>query len=538
MDREETLTLFEKGKNAWNEWATGRLAEQKILKEGGEWDEMPVPPLRNALTNEWYEESEADFSGHNFAKGADFNGFTFPGNANFRDVQFSADSDFQEAIFSANAYFQNAQFMADVDFLSAHFSQQADFRDARFLTGADFTNVKFRADASFGNALFSGYSNFQDAHFFANADFIKANFGDDTSFQDADFHEFADFHDAKFSAVVDFQDAKFFSKTSFLNTKFKGNTIFLETQFHESVSFQDVHFFADADFQDAEFFEEAKFRQASFAGLATFDRTKYRGLADYYAIKSNSAFSLAEAEFQITPDFVEADFRRPPRLDNLVVEPKQKPDLADPTGVSSIHGVERAKGNGRLDRAARWRALKSLAIDAHDHPREMQFFAGEIIARRGVDDKRWHGAWLFGWAYQAFSDFGRSIYRPLLLLLLIWTSFSCVYAYLSPNLNDLRGVLSVPCVDGDDKLYRASLQLSFHKTLPIPSIGGAEKINQNYACLYGVHPYEGYRKGELGRSFTPKIPWQVSSFGTIQSIFSLVLLFLVFLAIRNHFRIR
>lgn len=38
------------------------------------------------------------------------------------------------------------------------------------------------------------------------------------------------------------------------------------------------------------------------------------------------------------------------------------------------------------DAAARWRALKRIAVQAHDHERELDFLAEEIKSLRGVRD--------------------------------------------------------------------------------------------------------------------------------------------------------
>ena len=37
MNREETLALWKQGKEAWNSWAEGMLAQRKKLEEAGEW---------------------------------------------------------------------------------------------------------------------------------------------------------------------------------------------------------------------------------------------------------------------------------------------------------------------------------------------------------------------------------------------------------------------------------------------------------------------------------------------------------------------
>ena len=106
----------------------------------------------------------------------------------------------------------------------------------------------------------------------------------------------------------------------------------------------------------------------SFRGATDYDHATFKGPASFKACqgKEGSSFSLADAVFLQVPDFIQASFQKAPRLDNVRV------------GVGEM---ERDK-----DMAARWRALRGLASDGHDHEREMDFFAGEVKAQRFVED--------------------------------------------------------------------------------------------------------------------------------------------------------
>ncbi len=57
----------------------------------------------------------------------------------------------------------------------------------------------------------------------------------------------------------------------------------------------------------------------------------------------------------------------------------------------------------------------------------------------------------------------------------------------------------------------------------------SEKVNQTYACLYNVDP---------GGKLTSVIPDAVVFAEIAQTLISAVLIFLLLLAIRNHFRIK
>ena len=79
----------------------------------------------------------------------------------------------------------------------------------------------------------------------------------------------------------------------------------------------------------------------------------------------------------------------------------------------------------------------------------------------------------------------------------------------------------------------AALTLSIQKGLLVAGVVPRAKLNQIYACLYGVHPADA-TYGPL----SPKIPDAVTALGFLQYPLSAILIFLFLLAIRNHFRIK
>ncbi len=64
------------------------------------------------------------------------------------------------------------------------------------------------------------------------------------------------------------------------------------------------------------------------------------------------------------------------------------------------------------------------------------------------------------------------------------------------------------------------------------------KLNQIYACLYGIHGHVSETPGTLPTSFVPVIPDGVALLSLLQLVISAVLIFLVLLALRNYFRIK
>ena len=104
--------------------------------------------------------------------------------------------------------------------------------------------------------------------------------------------------------------------------------------------------------------------------------------------------------------------------------------------------------------------------------------------------------------------------------------------------SDWTDDVRLSCVAGLDNPVWAALGLSWRKALPFFGLGSREKLNQIYACLYGVHDTAVTTAGPLPAGFIPKIPDLVSGLGLAQLVISAVLIFLVLLALRNQFRIR
>ena len=79
-------------------------------------------------------------------------------------------------------------------------------------------------------------------------------------------------------------------------------------------------------------------------------------------------------------------------------------------------------------------------------------------------------------------DFGQSMMRPLL-----WSAASnvvCTWLYLQEHL--ARAASSGPCLVGPGEPWVAALGLSLRKSLLFIGLDSTDKLNQIYACLYGV----------------------------------------------------
>ncbi|MCP4307774.1 MAG: hypothetical protein GY788_23455, partial [bacterium] len=352
---------------------------------------------------------------------------------------------------------------------------------------------------------------------------------------------------AQFSGEARFNKAQFSELARFDKAQFSGEARFNKAQFSEL-----------ARFDKAQFSGELSFAQAEFEGATYFDKASVNGAGDFGAIRCEGAFSLTGVHFRRVPDFIQAQLAEAPRLDFLTLARN-----VEPGGLwRSMGRVIRPNVEKSRDLSARYRALKRLAIRGHDHQREQLFFKGELRSQRGGEDLVFSWLLWLGLIYELLSDFGRSIFRPLFWWCVTTGSFAWYYLavhfadHTPPYSTGVAGwlwialkhwtlgvldALSLPqfavpnlpdltCLAGidSDPLLAATL-LAIRKGLLVFGFVASEKINQIYACLYDVDP---------GSKITPVIPDAVAFAGIAQALISAVLIFLLLLAIRNHFRIK
>ena len=314
------------------------------------------------------------------------------------------------------------------------------------------------------------------------------------------------------AAYAGFNIATFSGEAGFDIATFSGDAWFLGATFS-----------GDAWFDSATFSGYLGFGLGIFGGATSFGGARFEKNANFGAIDGKSAFSLAGAVFLAVPDFIQAHFAEAPRLDDIHIQPT-------PVRPKSWADIKK-RFVGDPDLSARWRALKRLAVQGHDHEGELAFFKGEVKARRWCADKPWQATFWFGVLYQWLSDFGRSLIRPLLW----WAAGVAGFAWL--YLGQHR---PLSCVAGPGDPWHAALGLSLRRSLLFVGQDSADKIKQIYGCLYGIygHPANGAAAGGLPPSFSPVIPDWIAFVGIVQSLFSAVLIFLFLLAVRNHFRIK
>ena len=142
-------------------------------------------------------------------------------------------------------------------------------------------------------------------------------------------------------------------------------------------------------------------------------------------------------------------------------------------------------------------------------------FKGEIRSKRGTEHRWYHAAFWYGLAYDALSDFGRSMSRPSLIWLISIAVFALFYLANSGKL----GSAFDDCAAAGAPNYESALIISWKNALPFIGIDSrAEEIARG--CLYGAAAYGGI------------------AIQGLQKVWSAVLMFLFLLAVRNQFKIK
>jgi hypothetical protein len=235
---------------------------------------------------------------------------------------------------------------------------------------------------------------------------------------------------------------------------------------------------------------------------------------------------LDNADFKAAPDFLQASFLEPPRLDNMTVaDPvKRFPKWKD-TGVSDPRRfLKFMRVCTDADAPVKYRRLKKLAFEAQDLAREQEFFAQELRCRRFWLDKpfgRGAARFWFGWVYGGVSDFGRSLIRPFLLWLLSIVMFA-VYFFAQGT-----GAAWTKCVVGSSDPISEALYLAFRNAFLKIDWNDAVNARRTLGCLYGV---------EFGGTLV--LPPAVSAMALVQASVSIGFILLFLLALRNLLRLR
>ncbi|MDD9999176.1 MAG: hypothetical protein OXQ89_15675 [Rhodospirillaceae bacterium] len=201
----------------------------------------------------------------------------------------------------------------------------------------------------------------------------------------------------------------------------------------------------------------------------------------------------------------QAHFTEAPRLDEIEIV-----ELSNYKIRISLQTLKfQFKGN--REKAAKFRALRRLAVQGFDQSQAEEFHRAELISERGVVDKYWSVSFILSLLYELFSDFGRSFWMPLTW----WMAFAGAFTLLYVEFADTS------CNCSRVSIYKAAMGLSLHQNLgPISNFD--DKLPIWYERLYGSNV----------------APSKVLSLGIVQTMISASLIFFFLLAVRRRFRLK
>ena len=359
----------------------------------------------------------------------------------------------------------------------------------------DFKNYIFNDHIRFIDYLFPCDTSFQNAKFSNWAYFKNARFSQMVNFESAKFSNWACFESTQFSGMAYFESAEFSDWAGFQSTRFSDVAYFQSTQFSDMAYFKSTEFLGEADFQSAEFSSWAYFQNAQFSRQADFDQTTFKSKIDFSNATFKAATDLTGASFErYVPEFYEATLHQNTIFDNTIWP--NSSNIQDEQILSSNQS-----------------AYNCLVLEMNKqlrHEQELYFFAKELEIKRHIHWHRNFLTWFLNFLYDLASGYGRSVKRPIFLIL---SSFIVI---LSVNFYTYNDKLIL-----DESAREAVLRYTFLDFLP----GGPLLQQRAVNALF--------KEAEL---CPPHILLDmVNSFA---SVVILAGFFLLGLGLRNRFRIR
>jgi uncharacterized protein YjbI with pentapeptide repeats len=527
LDLRETIS---RNRAAWNRWVASTMTDEErasLVKNGFPPHELaPLSPEEESAFRQAYVartgggkciwplvpfHETLDFSFTHFDRPVTFAGFLFTNHiAKFQSATFSGRADFRSTRFGP-AYFDSAIFSAASSFESATFSGHvAFFHSVTFAESASFKLATFSASVFFKGAQFSpsASTTFERATFHKEAHFDPAMFPSYTSFAFAKFNDRAEFASAKFPGYATFERVTFSRQTDFESAKFS-HLNFEHATVDAIILFRSAKFSAEAEFNSAVFNSDARFDLAKFSSSAEFISATFYGYASFHSTVFKSGASFHSATFFHQAILINAKFGG----QTLFSKTLFKNCVPDFHGASLHEGTEWHDArwpwppNGRYaaqDQVYNYERLKQEMERLKKHDDELRFFGMELRARRGLT-RPLSADWYLNFAYQASSNYGLSVWRPLVWLFVLfavgWAAFYFVHAT-----NPGATALTIP----------HAAALSFGNIFPF--------VPSSHDFLSET-PFSGWSRIE-----------KVIAVG--QTLLGTPLLFLFGLAVRNRFRMR
>lgn len=422
-----------------------------------------------------------------------FHGITFGGGVAF-DAVFKGAALFSAIILSSGSgnAFSEAIFEEEVCFLDIRFVVAANFDKALFHKNAYFSKPIFEKSVSFFDLKFKEKVKFQSAHFQESVLFEIFEKSDEMIFSGGEFLKDVRFHGSnKDGCSISATQASFKDKTwfsgSFRRIDLRSSEFDKETYFEESFRKKYYDSLGSSEAEEAKKSGMAIFPES--INEVSFARTIFRSIV---------FFSIS---FIKLPDFSRAVFQEVPKIDEELL-PKLENKKEIKTGDEN-----------------KFRFLKDYFLKQNNHQKEMKYFELEMIAK----EKGSYGfKKVLYFLYSTIGSYGNSMAKPFYFLILsgIIFSFNFVssikFFSLSACFSSRIDAVNALIVRNSEMIDQIGTALTISFTRTIFPLVGLDYLTSSKSNFYVSHPF----------------------LLVVQSIISLVLLFLVGLGIKNEFKIK
>jgi hypothetical protein len=543
----------------------------------------------------WFEDvafsGNAEFKHAFFSGDAWFDSAAFSGHAGFKHAAFSGHAGFKHAAFSGDAVFEYAGFSGDARFENAIFIGPANFRGrGEELLLKDRPQVlslqppdKERHVAWRGTLITSESPAPRAYRAFQVTNFAGAVFLDDADLSNRDVLTRGDFSDVTFLGLAEFHGSSLHQGVSFDRVWFdaalttRAEPLRVITPQRDAVLNAGARLLAQwADGRNRTHRASVTWSDARAAfpdhALATpllkavleAPGDKAPGLADRPIAgerRSNNRVAAAYA-----PVLRKIQARAPQAFQAFVDHRRQAAGKAVPSPEAM---------NARFDRVeAAFRTLKLAMETNRNRIEEGQFFRLELLARRRRTNVPGWERWA-SWAYEAVADYGNSLRRPVAALGVSYLLFSLMFFILGAGLDRWAAIattpqasLSIACqamvVDNQIADRASAAQVAAcRRSLPTedqarlasvtPAVVGPLNWPDAFAAMTfswnnifrplsalsaeGVAPYEPSWASAVLYGYGSGWGLAVRVLATLQSLFAIVAVFLLALAIRRRFQI-
>lgn len=452
----------------------------------------------NAWFQNAYFNGDADFNYANFSDDTNFIGAIFFGHAFFNGAIFSGSVDFSGVLFSRSASYFGTAFRGTARFSNTIFQDEVTFEGSGFTSDARFYDILCQGKINFRSVIFCENTEFDNARFLEESDFGIADFHSRVSYQTAVFSDITRFDGAIFRDEVDFESAVFRNSASFDSYHFESEL--KKRRFSGRISFRKAIFAGPTSFEDAVLPREPMRHSAAFLGARFEDLVSFRGCGDHWV----AALNEAEIKARILID--KRDEGECIRDFDMVVLPRARCGGGNPDANEIL--LKELEGGCR--------AIKVSMGAARDEIMEQRYYRFQLRARREQAGVPWFERQV-SHLYGVTADYGLSLWRPLLGLLLLITYSTGLYIVLKTL---AEGTTLDASQIGD------CLLMSLSRIFPF---GAFEGVSDNWIKEFL----------KVDEKFVREAGWSlvVRGFATLQSLIALVLVFLFGLAVRRRFKV-